>query len=1010
MPDPNDEALRPPARPHPALPPAPGDTSPPSSATPAQTGADDGEEIAQAVHPSDKPGVTPDSSFVTVPVESLTRKRTSRRKQLMIAATILVPLAAIGLGYKLFLQRGNPLANARALMAQSDLHGAEIELRRAVREMPDNAEAHYRLGLAQVTLGDPVAAEKELRTARNLGYPSNAVLPALARTYLAQRKFSDLLRDFNPADVPESDRAAILVTRALAQIGLRDLEGAEKSVTEAEALAPQNADAPLAGARIAAIRGDVIGALAQADKALTIDPKMVEAMLFKADVLRAAGRQKEALTVLDAALASAPTLVGVRLQHAATLLALNQNDAARTDVDALLAADPKNPVAIYFAAVLAVRAGEWQKANDLAGQIPLALPRMQRGDYFLALIKANVNQLEQADLAAKRYVAKNRSDPAGYKLLARIDQASGRPKDAIDVLKSGVDAGVGDAEMLDMLGSAYARSGDAMLGLQSLEKAAELAPDNPQLLARLGSTRLGAGDPEGAERDLGRAAQMAPERAEANEALVVAALAAGDIEHAIAALQQLRQNPKADQTMVGNLTGLVSMAQLDLNAARDAWRATVEAHPDSIPVRLNLARVLTIQGKPDEALAAIQPILDKEPANLGALTAAVNLLLAKGDLPSALALVSAARKQLPDNPTLLVQNANLLARSGDVAKALEQIAAAKPAVQQTPGVLEEKVNLLVQAQKPDDAIATLRQLVDVRSNDVDVRRQYIELLLKTGDKDGAVKAAQQAMDTIPGSLALMQLYVGAVYQARGLNAAYDAIDLLLRDPTNLPAARSLKGGLLAGLKRPEEALAAFQEQYRAAPSAALAIAVANGLSGMGRTDEAKAILTKENDRLPDPSLAEALAALQIIGHEYNAAEANLHAVLAARPADGMALNNLAWVYLLRNDPRARVAAQKAYTLGPSPQSADTLGWVLTKLGEPATGLMLLRQASQQLPSDPTVAFHIAYALNALNERAQAAQILRAVMATNIAFDERDEADKLLQSLADIPVAPPAPRK
>ena len=47
-------------------------------------------------------------------------------------------------------------------------------------------------------------------------------------------------------------------------------------------------------------------------------------------------------------------------------------------------------------------------------------------------------------------------------------------------------------------------------------------------------------------------------------------------------------------------------------------------------------------------------------------------------------------------------------------------------------------------------------------------------------------------------------------------------------------------------------------------------------------------------------------------------------------------------------------AQKAYLLAPGPQSADTLGWILSTEDEPAKGLLLLRQAAAQQRSDPTV--------------------------------------------------------
>jgi Flp pilus assembly protein TadD len=118
----------------------------------------------------------------------------------------------------------------------------------------------------------------------------------------------------------------------------------------------------------------------------------------------------------------------------------------------------------------------------------------------------------------------------------------------------------------------------------------------------------------------------------------------------------------------------------------------------------------------------------------------------------------------------------------------------------------------------------------------------------------------------------------------------------------------------------------------------------------------------------------------------------------------VALNNLAWIYQLRNDPQARIAAQKAYTLGPTPQAADTLGWVLATQGQATTGVMLLRQAASQLPDDPTIQYHYAAALNATGQHDEAERTLRGLLAKQVSFDERADAEKLLQALNG-PAAP-----
>ncbi len=51
------------------------------------------------------------------------------------------------------------LSTARDSMKKGDLKSAQIDLRNAIREDPQNAEAHYWLARVSFELGDPVASE-----------------------------------------------------------------------------------------------------------------------------------------------------------------------------------------------------------------------------------------------------------------------------------------------------------------------------------------------------------------------------------------------------------------------------------------------------------------------------------------------------------------------------------------------------------------------------------------------------------------------------------------------------------------------------------------------------------------------------------------------------------------------------------------------------------------------------------------------------------------------------------
>ena len=135
--------------------------------------------------------------------------------------------------------------------------------------------------------------------------------------------------------------------------------------------------------------------------------------------------------------------------------------------------------------------------------------------------------------------------------------------------------------------------------------------------------------------------------------------------------------------------------------------------------------------------------------------------------------------------------------------------------------------------------------------------------------------------------------------------------------------------------------------------------------------------------------------MEITAGLYDQAETHLNAVLAKNPRQGDALNNLAWLYQKRGDPRAEATAQRAYLLAPGPESADTLGWILTSGGAPARGEVLLRIAGSQQPADPRIQYHLAVALNDTGKKADAVKVLQGVVAAKGDFDEKTQAQKLL---------------
>ena len=915
-------------------------------------------------------------------------------KKLLLPALALVTVAAAGGGWYVVGHTGDPIKNARILLLKGDLRGAQIELRNAIKTDPASPEAHLRLAQIQLQTSDPVAAEKELKIARDLKLDPNVVVPLLAQSYLSQQRFADVLSEVkvDPAAEPQ-DAARTYVMRAMAQIGMNNNVDARVSLTEAQRLAPDNQDAALTLARISVIEQDLSGAERQVDRVLALNGTRADALVLKGQLLAAKSDQAGALDYLERAVAAAPSSLGMLLERANQYLVAGQDGKARGDVNKVLAAEPQNAGAVYLDMVLLVRAGRYADSDLALGKLSGVIQRFPRGLYFQALIKSNLGQTEQAVDAALRYVAQAPTDSDGVRLLARIELGAQRPERAVAVLNKAIADGATTAETLDLLGRAYAVQGKSQLSSRTFQEAASLAPASPDILTRLASTRMQLGDMPGATAALEKALDIQPAQPDTGEALVATALSSGDVAKAQAALDRLRQQ-NGETEMVGILTAMVKLARMDVEGARAQFAEVVEKFPASDIARVNLGKVLILQGRKPEAEALLNGMLAKNRADLEALTPLIQSLVQDDKLPQAIAAIQAARAVAP-SPTLTAALVDLHIKAKEPKKALDVLQQALENGVPPPVLLAARARAQIADNDMNGAKMSYRQILAGTPLDLETRRALVALALNTNDLDGAEAALQEGLKLSPGNLGMMNTLVFAEQRKSGITGALAMADELRRNPANMPASSVIKGDTFMGARRYADAAAAFSAELKANPSTALALRTAGAMASAGGQEQAaqqlQAWLTQHPD---DADATQMLATLDISAGRSRDAEQHLQTVLNKRPNDAIALNNLAWVYQAKGDSRALGLAQRAHLLAPSGETSDTLGWIMTKEGAAADAVPLLKEAAQQRPNDRTVKFHLASALSAAGKPEEATQALDAILDDAADFDDRNAARSL----------------
>jgi predicted Zn-dependent protease len=282
---------------------------------------------------------------------------------------------------------------------------------------------------------------------------------------------------------------------------------------------------------------------------------------------------------------------------------------------------------------------------------------------------------------------------------------------------------------------------------------------------------------------------------------------------------------------------------------------------------------------------------------------------------------------------------------------------------------------------------------------VDVRRLLVSALVQAKKYDEARDVLRQGLSLTPGNPVLLATSVALAQETGGMDGALAEADRLRKDAGQMPAAAQLKGDVYMVNHRYADAAAAYQAEYKQAPSLALALHAATALQASGAPDAAIGQLKDWLQRQPnDPDALRELASLEIGAGRYADAEPQLLEVLKQQPNDTVSLNNLAWSLQEQGKPEALTYARRAFMTAPSADVADTLGWILATHGEAADAVPLLRQAAKAKPQDPSVQYHLALALSDADHKDEAVQVLGTLVARPETFPDKPKAQALLDKL------------
>jgi len=209
---------------------------------------------------------------------------------------------------------------------KNDYAGSIIQLRNVLQKDPTNLPARILLGRAQMRIGNAAAAEKELEIARKAGADEELIIEELAKSYLLQRKFSELLEKIKAGNRPPSVEALVLTARASANFEQHRFKVAMAEYDQAIKLAPERS-APLLGqARILIRQGNFAKAQSKVDIAQRLNPGYHDLWYVKGELHRVKNELEAAVLAYGKTISAIPGHLPARLKRAVVLIELGRPD------------------------------------------------------------------------------------------------------------------------------------------------------------------------------------------------------------------------------------------------------------------------------------------------------------------------------------------------------------------------------------------------------------------------------------------------------------------------------------------------------------------------------------------------------------------------------------------------------------------------------------------------------------------------------------------------------------
>jgi cellulose synthase operon protein C len=480
--------------------------------------------------------------------------------------------------------------NAVVNFHKNNIKAAIVDLKTAIQENHSYLAAHILLGQAYLQDNQLAAAEYELNLAEKIGADKSLIVTLLAKLYLSQMKYNQLLQEIDPSQFNAAVGSDLYLYRGHANLQINQPTEAIKEYDAAARLNPQRVDAMIGKVNALLRKGEVIEATQTAKRVIQMAPNNADTWYIQASIHHAKGDLDSALKDYDKAIEFNSDHLDARSARAGLLMDLHKYDLAASDLVYLRKTFPFDPKSAYLYAVLLEHNNQNEasrKELEAAAAIldsikPEFLDQQAQSLMLSGLVYYSLGRFQEASKSLKKYIGQFPDQAAPYKLLASILLTNGQAPEAVELLEPRLIYAANDYRFLLLLGTAYMQTGNHDKANAMLDKAAALGTNDESVHDELGASRLYMGQEELAIKEFELAVKNKPENTKAGITLVDIYMKRGENEKALSIANTMHKNAPENLTLL-NLLGNTQIAAGQIKQARLNFEKAVSINQLKFP-------------------------------------------------------------------------------------------------------------------------------------------------------------------------------------------------------------------------------------------------------------------------------------------------------------------------------------------------------------------------------------------------------------------------------------------